>query len=134
MFKTVFFIFIFSSVTALALFTNGDISRYIPTELSAQDASSRWGTQTFVADKFRTGDYNIRAQMASDIVKKNLFAGKSIRAVWATLGSHDGHFKNDVVPAYILNENENDIWQLVFLVDMDRKVTKAVIYKNCCER
>jgi hypothetical protein len=134
MLRSLFLIIVFSSATALALFTNGNFSQYAPKELSSQEATARWGQKLFAADKFKSGAPGIRAQMAADIVKKNLFSGKSVREVWAALGPHDGHFKSDVVPAYILNEDTNDVWQLVFLVDMDRKVTKAVIYKNCCER
>ena len=105
-----------------------------PTELSAESAAARWGQLKFDAGQFKSGDYSIRSKMATDLVTSNRFYGKSVKDVWEELGRHDGYYKNDVVPAYILNDDLDDIWQLVFIVNADRNVIKTVIYKNCCEK
>lgn len=116
---------------ALALYAFNDLSTK---KMSSNEAISKWGSQKFDSNIFKNGDILIRAKMASDLLENNQFRGKSVKEVWEALGHHDGHFKNDVVPAYILNDDENDVWQLVFLVDQKRFVTSMAIYKNCCEK
>ena len=115
----------------LALFA---VSGNSAKKMTANEAISKWGNQKFENNLFKAGNIAIRAKMASDLVENNQFRGKSVSEVWENLGYHDGHYINDVVPAYILNDDENDVWQLIFLVDENRVVTSAVIYKNCCEK
>jgi hypothetical protein len=109
-------------------------SQFTPKEMSAEAALERWGHDVFDAKKFKAGDFSLRAKMAYEILQNQPYAGKSVQALRRELGGNEGYYKNDVVPAYILNQDLNDIWQIVFLVDTNRNVTKAVIYKNCCER
>lgn len=110
------------------------VTNYSTKELAANEAIQKWGYLKFDSKQFKSGDHTMKSKMASDLLNNNPYSGKPVSAVWEDLGYHDGHFKNDVVPAYILNEDENDVWQLVFLLDENRIVTKTAIYKNCCEK
>jgi hypothetical protein len=121
-----FFVFLFSGFYAFSQFT--------PKEMFAEAALERWGHDEFDAKKFKAGDFSLRAKMAYEVLQNQPYAGKSVQVLRRELGGNEGYYKNDVVPAYILNQDLNDIWQIVFLVDTNRNVTKAVIYKNCCER
>ena len=125
------FLFVPGVFCTVALYAISDFSTK---KLSSSEAISKWGSQKFESNTFKSGDNLIRAKMASDLLENNQFRGKSVLEVWEALGHHDGHYKNDVVPAYILNDDENDVWQLVFLVDEKRFVTSMAIYKNCCEK
>lgn len=129
--KNNFYIFFAIVFTAAGLYA---VTSFSTKHLSANEAIKKWGYLKFDSKQFKSGDYLTKSKMASDLLNNNLYEGKSVSDVWEGLGYHDGHFKNDVVPAYILNEDENDVWQLVFLVDENRIVTKTAIYKNCCEK
>lgn len=124
----IFFVIVFTTAGIYA------VTNFSTKELTANEAIQKWGYIKFDSKQFKSGDYIIKSKMCSDLLNNNPYLGKSVSAVWEDLGYHDGHFKNDVVPAYILNEEENDVWQLVFLLDENRLVTKTVIYKNCCEK
>lgn len=110
------------------------ISGFTPKEMSAENVLERWGRAEFDPTKFKNGDFSLRSKMAYEILINQTYKGKSVQVVRRELGPNEGYFKNDVVPAYIINNDLNDVWQIVFLVDADRTITKAAIYKNCCER
>lgn len=124
----IFLIIIFATAGIFA------VTNYSTKQLSAIEAEKKWGFLKFDSKQFKSGDFSIKSKMSSDLLKNNPYVGKPVSIVWEDLGYHDGHFKNDVVPAYILNEDENDVWQLVFLLDENRIVTKSSIYKNCCDK
>jgi len=99
-------------------------------------AEKRWGSQPFLAERFRTAGPGERARMVVDLVRKRSFVGKSPSEVFESLGRPDGHFFSDLVPAYLLNEGwktTEDTWQLVFLLGAKGEtVSEAIIHKNCC--
>lgn len=101
--------------------------------MSYDEASKRWGSVEFKSVDFKNGSITTKAKMAASILKNTPFKNKSVTDVWAALGRHDGYYQNDVVPAYIIDDKENDVWQVVFLVDSDRNITDVIIHKNCCE-
>lgn len=127
-------LFTFLAILFVGAATVYAITSFTEKKLSAKEATQRWGYLKFEAKKFKSGDYIIKSKMASDLLVNNPYLGKTVSQVWNDLGVHDGHYKNDVVPAYILNDDDNDVWQLVFIVDQNRVVTHVAIYKNCCEK
>ena len=98
-------------------------------------AEKRFGIRSLVENEFRKGTVDIRAPMAVFIVKSGLFSGKSTQQVRQILGPSTGHFWNDTVPAYIIEEGwrkQESTWQLVFLLRDDGRVLQSKIHKNCC--
>lgn len=105
--------------------------------LSLEQAEKRWGRSVFSEENFKNGSPEIKAKMAVEIVEKKIFVGSTIQEVETALGRHDGHYKNDFIPAYALNEGwkkNEDTWQLVFLPNSDRQIKDVFIHKNCCSR
>lgn len=75
--------------------------------------------------------------MAFSIIQSKKFLGSSLDSVKEKLGSPDGHFWNDQIPTYILNEgwkNAEDVWQLVFLPGRGNTVKDVIVNKNCCDK
>jgi len=74
--------------------------------------------------------------MTVDIVKRNLYVGKSMKLVRQELGDPDSYFFSDTIYAYKLMpfpgaEKEN--WHLVFIPDEKlEKVKEVKIHKKCC--
>ena len=51
------------------------------------------------------------------------------------LGDYSGYFFSESFPAYIINdptEKDRNVWQILFFVDGEHKVSKIVVHKNCC--
>jgi hypothetical protein len=126
---TVILVLVFSVATA-AHFWRG-------ATLAEKDVEKRWGRAEFDADKFKNGDKKIRASMASVILKnKKLFIGKFVLDLRKELGDPDGFYFRDVFPAYMIQEIEDgnsESWQIVFLLNKERKVDDVIIHKNCCD-
>jgi hypothetical protein len=104
--------------------------------MEASDVAAKWGKQVFESKKFSAGDSNARASMAFDLLlKQSQFVGKSMADIKASLGDFDGHYFNDWIPAYIIEEGHSkneDTWQIVFLPDKSHHVAKIIVHKNCC--
>lgn len=105
-------------------------SQFMPKQLSAEAARERWGNAPFNPAQFKSGSRATRAKMAFQILKTQPYVGKSVLEVRKNLGPNEGYYKNDVVPAYILNDEDDEVWQIVFIVDVNRTVKKVVIYEN----
>lgn len=106
------------------------------TYMTAAQAQKKFGKSTFDAAKFKAGDRKTKGGMAADLVLKKTFVGKSLKSVTELLGSPDGYFENDGIPAYVISADvtKKDIWQIIFLPDKDwKKVDEVKIHKNCCK-
>ncbi len=93
--------------------------------MSTKDAEKRYGTSPFSSQKFKQGSVHERSLMAVDLVKGRKFIGKKPEDVRDQLGAYTGHFWNDNIPTYIIEEGWNkgaDTWQLVFLLDSDGNI------------
>jgi hypothetical protein len=105
--------------------------------MSADEAAKKWGRIEFDASKFRTGDEKTRASMAASLQKHEKdFRGKSVLEISDMLGPSDGFYFTDVYPAYLIQEGEthkDETWQVVFLLNNERRVAKVIIHKNCCD-
>jgi hypothetical protein len=104
--------------------------------MNADQVEKKWGSSPFVAEKFRDGSVQTRASMAAALLRdQKQFLGKSLADIKAVLGTHDGHYFNDSIPAYFIQMGQTkteESWQIVFLPTKDRKVSKIIVHKNCC--
>jgi len=103
-----------------------------------KEVCTRWGDQKFNIEKFKNGSELERAKMACDLLKnQSQFKGFDLLKLRATLGSHDGFYFTDMFPAYMIYSGSSaseESWQIVFLLNRDKKVDEIVVHKNCCER
>lgn len=105
------------------------------TFMTAFEAQSKFGKMKFDSAKFKMADRKSRGEMAADLILAKEFIGKPIKSVREQLGTPDGYFENDAIPAYIISKDvtKKDTWQIVFLPDKDwKKIEEVKIHKNCC--
>ena len=110
--------------------------------MSIEQVCKHWGTEPLDVEKFKKADsakkpQDIRSKMACSLLKnQNLYVGKSISDIKNIFGPIHGHYFNDVIPAYIIGMiDKKDIistWQIVFLIDRNRKIAEIVVHKQCC--
>ena len=109
------------------------------TTLSHEEAKKKWGSTPFNKNNFKTiikHNYKERQQMASEIIKKQIYSGKKLTELYKDLGQPKGYFSSDLIPAYILTDprkRKTEAYQLIFEPDDTGKAVKRVlIYKTCC--
>lgn len=103
------------------------------TFMSFSEAKKRWGEDPFDAELFKNGDESARAKMALSIVKNpTVFIGKTAPELRQMLGSQTGYYRFDMNPAYLISRDEEgeDTWQLLFLLDRNYKIKTVKIHKN----
>ena len=103
--------------------------------MDLETAQKRYGIKPFSKGEFQDAPLPDQAAMAVSFLKQNPFVGKTTQEVNVALGPSTGHFWNDTVAAYIIDEGWKTgkaTWQLVFLIDTSGKVIEAKIHKNCC--
>ena len=72
--------------------------------------------------------------MAYSLLKSgDHFRGMKTAQIRAELGNPDGFYFRDSFPAYIIDETENDTWQIVFLLNNKFKVSNIIVHRNCCD-
>jgi hypothetical protein len=109
---------------------------YDNSELSLEKAEKMWASKKFSAKAFKEGDSKLRAEMVVDLIRSKSYLEKPLKKVIEDLGSPDGYYKNDGIPAYLLVKTEKKskqetIWQVVFIPDKEWKKVRAVeIRKN----
>lgn len=109
--------------------------------MNVQTAKTRYGAKPIDVDLFRkasgAGHLAMAAAMAVTIIKTKHFIGKTPQEVKSLLGPPTGHFWNDTIPSYIIEEGwrtGQSTWQLVFLLDDLGRISEARIHKNCCRK
>lgn len=101
--------------------------------MSVSRAEKLWGREDFVPAVFRAGESKTRAKMIGSLIASKWFVGKSVEAIRKELGDWDGYYFSDMFPAYIVQDgrvHNGETWQIVFLLDRDRKVSEVIIHKN----
>ena len=97
-------------------------------------AEARWGHDEFRPQAFKAATPEARAKMAASAVRnKRLWIGKSLPEVRQELGSHDGYYFTDSIPAYLVQIAEtaaDETWQVVFLPDNKNRVKDVIIHRN----
>ncbi len=74
--------------------------------------------------------------MAYSIMTSKKFLGLQANAVRDRLGDFDGHYFSESYPTYLIQIAEKkgeESWQIVFLIDKDRKTKEVIVHKNCCD-
>ena len=106
--------------------------------MKAKEVCRRWGERPLDEVKFKAAGDNrsARAEMACSLLKnQKKYKGKSINQIKQVFGSPDGWFFNEAFSAYLINKAKkkgDDVWQILFLIDRHRKISKIVVHKNCC--
>lgn len=98
-------------------------------------AEQRYGIAKFSPGGFKNSNSSERAKMSVSLIKSRRYLGKYPKEVLVELGPSTGHFWSNEIPAYFIEEGwkgNSDTWQLVFLLDDNRKVSEIKIHKNCC--
>lgn len=105
--------------------------------LSLHEVEKRWGKIEFNASGFKSGNVKTRASMAASLLKKQKeLKGKSVQSIRELLGPNDGFYFTDVYPAYFIQIGKNhseETWQIVFLLDRERRIDEIIVHKNCCD-
>lgn len=97
----------------------------------------KWGQAEFFAEKFKLASPVEKAKMAYSLIKNKKYIGKSVLEIRQELGDPDGYYFSDIYPAYIITDSPNkgdDVWQIVFLLDKNKKISEVVVHKNCCAK
>lgn len=104
--------------------------------IKISDAEKKWGTLKLDAKVFKSGELAKRAPMAVDIIKSQLYVGKSRKIIRSELGDPDSYFFSDTIYAYKImpfpGEGKEN-WHLVFIPDEKlEKIKEVKIHKKCC--
>jgi hypothetical protein len=103
--------------------------------LTANEAKRKWGSSTFVAEKFKKATENERGGMATDAISRNVFVGTDMLEVRKQMGTPNSYFFSDTIYAYKINDPaaKKESWQLIFIPDEKlEKVKEVKIRKKCC--
>lgn len=104
--------------------------------MTVEQAGKKWGKKSFSEELFKSGDMKLRSEMAYALVSSKKMLGLSPLELRARLGDFDGHYFSESYPTYLIQEAKRpgeESWQIVFLIDKDKKTKNAIIHKNCCE-
>lgn len=106
--------------------------------MSLKKVCRRWGRQPLDEAKFKASgeDRSLRAKMACSLLKsQRKYIGMDSYKIREALGPPSGYFFSEAFPTYLINKaakKGDDVWQLLFLIDNEQKVSKIVVHKNCC--
>ena len=106
--------------------------------LSVREVCRRWGEQPLDIAVFRSSgeDTSTRAAMACALLRnQDDYIGLHQLEIRPLFGNHTGYYITEGVPTYLIEVGETqaqDSWQIVFLLDSERTVSKVVVHKNCC--
>ena len=106
--------------------------------MNLKKVCKRWGDQAFDESKFKAAGENraVRAKMACSLLKnQKKYIGLDSIEIRKRLGDYSGYFFSESFPAYIINqatEKDKNIWQILFFVERDHKISEIVVHKNCC--
>lgn len=107
--------------------------------LSTEDVCKRWGGTPFDQEKFKASkrDAGIKAKMACSLLKnQKQFIGKDGGEIRKLLGNYSGHYFSEMYPTYMIHYPKaegDDAWQLLFLLNRERKISEIIVHKNCCD-
>jgi hypothetical protein len=104
--------------------------------LNASQVKERWGEVPFEEQKFRNAGLEQRAKMAYSLMTSKKMIGLTTSQVRERLGGFDGHYFSESYPTYLIQRAEkkgDESWQIVFLIDQNKKTKDIIVHKNCCE-
>jgi len=104
--------------------------------MSAELVKGKWGAVDFTPNAFKSASIEVRASMASSLIKKKKeLIGLPRAEIRQMLAEFSGHYISGLYPTYLIQEAKTqaeEAWQIVFLIDVDGKIRDIVIQKNCC--
>ena len=106
--------------------------------MSLKKVCKRWGDQPLDEAKFKSAgeDRSVRAKMTCSLLKnQQRYIGLDSLEIRKRLGDYTGYFFSESFPAYVINraeEKDRNVWQILFFVDGEHKVSEIVVHKNCC--
>ena len=112
----------------------------IPVHMSVGEVCRRWGERPLDIATFRAADADadesVRAAMACSLLRnQDDYVGMHRREIGPLFGYSTGYYYTESNYAYMIETAKTtaqDSWQIVFLLDRDRKVSEIVVHKNCC--
>jgi len=131
--KILFFIFVASFSVAAWVYASHP---WLGKTLTANQVKQRWGSESFNEAKFKQANLNHRAKMAYSLLTSKKFQGLGAAEIREQLGDFDGHYFSESYPTYLIQIAErkgDESWQIVFLIDNDRKTKDVIVHKNCCD-
>ena len=106
--------------------------------MSLEKVCQGWGEQALDAEKFKASGENrsVRAKMACSLLKnqKN-YIGLDSQEIKKIFGDYSGYFFSESFPTYLINsakKEDKNVWQILFFIGEQSKVSKIVVHKNCC--
>ena len=108
--------------------------------MSTEKVCQRWGRHPLDTERFKTAGKSddraaaeaARAEMACSLLEnRDEYLGRSRTRIMDIFGYPDGWFISEHDPAYLINDADRDVWQIVFLIESGR-VSEIVVDKNCC--
>jgi hypothetical protein len=130
--RSVILVLVFSAVTALGVdhFWKGDL-------MSETRVAQKWGKSPLDIKVFKSANEGQRAKMAFSLLNQQKeFKGKHVSEIREIFGNPDGFYFSDVFPAYLIqtaSTNKEESWQIVFMLNTERRVEKIIVHKNCCD-
>ena len=107
-------------------------SSLLGTTMPTSQAKLKWGEKRFNDKQFKFGNPETRSSMVYAIIeKKHDYIGKTPEQIRSIFGETDGYFVNEAFPAYILSIHKkkgDKIWQLVFEIGKNKKVSDIIIF------
>lgn len=108
--------------------------------MGVEKVCQRWGEKPLEIARFKSADEDesIRSQMTCSLLKNQQeYVGKDRSEIRDLFGSYTGYYFSDMFPTYLIEiaeTDEQDSWQIVFLINKKEKISKIVVHKNCCNR
>ncbi len=106
--------------------------------MSLKEVCRRWGEQPLDLAKFKASgeDRSVRAKMTCSLLKnQKKYIGLDSQKIREMFGPQSGYFFSESFPTYLINRAEKkdrNVWQILFFVDGEHKVSEIVVHKNCC--
>lgn len=133
--KTKLVFILFSSLISVAAYVYAS-HPWLGKTLSAAEVQQRWGNETFDAERFKSGSRQVRAKMAYSLITSKKLRGMTATEIRRSLGDFDGHYFSESYPTYLIQvaqQKGQESWQIVFLIDKNRKTKEVIVHKNCCD-
>lgn len=132
-FKVITFVFIATFAGAAWVYASHS---WLGKTLSPRQVQQRWGQEAFDEAKFNNADQSRRAKMAYSLMTSKKLLGLKPVEIRERLGRFDGHYFSESYPTYLIQtaaKKGEESWQIVFLIDKERKTKEVIVHKNCCD-
>ena len=106
--------------------------------LSISEVCQSWGDRPLDVETFWSAeaDEPTHAAIACSLLKNQAdYVGMRWLEIGPLFGDFTGYYDTETQPTYLIERAKtkaDDTWQIVFLIDQDRKVAEIVVHKNCC--